>query len=1623
MSAALITANLRALELLDQLGKRRKLTLEERDILTAWSGWGVMSKVLDPREKDQRWQRLGERVRQWLPPDHVHEAELATPTAFYTPRWVVNAMWSFLEEIGFEGGRVLEPGCGHGAFLAAARDREDSTLTGVERDHTSARIARLLHPDARIITSPLEKAGLPDASFDVVIGNVPFANVDVPDDELPKRVKLSLHNYFLWRALRAVQPGGYVVLITSRYTMDAWEKRPREFLEGLADLMGAVRLPTGWEDDLGSKVVADILVLRRRGEEEEPAGEAWRQSVYASTPGGTGTWENRYELNDYWRRHPEQVLGTMRPDGRAAHGQTLKVDFEGGLSEMESALRHALSRIAKRIEDKGLKLPERVLTIDQEPIALFDERGREEGSFHVEGANVVKIENAKPVIVLKPSAELRALICMRDTYLELLEHERDYDAPDADWQRRQLNDQYDQYVGRFGPLNRCKTVEGKEDETGEPEERRIYPTMGGFRKDPHCMTVMALEVFDEQTGEAGKADILLRRLHRRPELRKVDDPSVAVALCMDRHGRLDVATLATILGVSRLEVEGTLGALVFRDPETDVLVPAPLYLAGRVRDKLDLARFMVAQGHEHFTRNVEALEQVQPEDLTADEVRLRLGHPIVPTADIEGFIKAILRPASAVYVTHEAVAAIWNVELLDAFDRETPAATAEWGTPRANAYDLVRMALSGKMPVVEDVFKDENGDDRKVRNQQETLLAEERLRAIQDRFTEWVWEDHERATRLLAAYNRQFNAVVLPRYDGSHLTFPGINPLFKPYAHQPDMVMRAISTRAVLCGYDVGAGKTSVAMMTAITLKRLGLANKPMMVVPNHLLEQFTRECLQLMPGARILMATTEDVSPAQRRLFAARVASQDWDAIIMQRTSFTSLPVHPRIEEEFLWDEIYEYKKALFAARAQEGKRDPSQKELAKLVRRMEGKLWKLLRDRRDIGVTWEQLGVDYLIVDEWSDFFKNDQVGSRKEGLNIAGSKRAINLRMKMQELSRRRPDKPIAMMMTGTPVTNSLAELYVLLRLLDPELLRELDLLPFDAWAAAFVEYTTGVEVAPDGTRFRLHTRPDRYINVADLRRLLAQVADIRTAESMNLKRPSVLQRTVVVPQNEAQRAFSAELAARADAIHEGGVDPEDDNMLSICMDGRMSATDPALAGIESTEPGKVEAIVENVLGYWREFRETPAAEAPAPNPPMDLFGWAEWQEQQARVQRGTDDGEGVLQVIFLDIGTPRAGGDQQVYGKLRRGLIAGGMKAQRVRFIHDYPKPQDKAKLYAECNSGKVDVLIGSTSKLGLGTNIQRRLKVIHHADPPWRPADVQQRRGRGQRPGNMHAEIIEVRYVTEGSFDSYMWQALERKIKFILQVLSGDLTVREVPDIGLAVLSYSEVKAAATGNPLLLELAEADAEVVRLKTLLNGHVRNQSRLRWQATADEKDADAMEGQALRLRELHVRAEASEVGLLSRFGRLHDRTEIGDAIAAAFELAKTAEVQADKDGKASAGLLNGLGLQAVARRDYKTWNLGLEVAAGNSTERVGIGTSWTNKGQTWRIPEAVYALVEKAPGRISWLEREMRALRARAAAARQQAETPFAHADELKAAWSRKEEIERVIRAEARGQEDAA
>ncbi|PLS75695.1 MAG: helicase [Actinobacteria bacterium] len=1383
----------------------RAATVEEQAVLARWSGWGSLPGVFDP--DNGQWAEVRAELRALLDDREWRAARRTTLNAHYTPLPFAQAVWVTARRMGLTGGRVLEPGCGTGVFLGAAPDDLHLELVGVELDPVTAAIAQALYPHATIRHEGFQDTRYPEASFDAAVGNVPFAKVALTDP-VHNRGGHSIHNHFLIKALHLTRPGGLVACFTSRFTLDARSPAARREIASLADLIGAIRLPEGaFRAVAGTDVVIDLVVLRRREPELPPRGVDFERTVEVATPDGS------VRINQVFAARPGWVLGELSSVGGQYGEHDLTVRARPGAPVVDQ-LGAALDEIVVSALEAGLVVTERP-TVAQRPspssaqlASVKTEGWHKEGSLLATGARFARVVDGRPEPFTPSPAngasELRALIALRDTVFELLEAQsRTWDDHTFEPTRQRLNRQYDSYIRRYGPLNRFSLARtGRVDpETGEERHRKVFPRMGGFRHDPDLYAVLALEHFDPDTATATKAAIFERRVvtPRQPRL-GAESAQDALSICLDTHGRPDLEEIARLLGVDASGARARLGELVYDDPTTGTIVAASAYLSGDVRAKLAAAR-VAAERDERFAVNVAALERVHPVDLTPGEIDARLGATWIAPDDVAAFVRQVLA-CDSVVVEHVALMATWSLSA-GAGERSTVAMTSQWGTARMDALHLVEALCNQRAVTV----YDELPDGRRVQNVAETLTAREKAEALSDRFAAWVWEDAERAERLSRIYNERFNSVVLPVHDGSHLSFPGLSAEFRPHRHQRDAVWRIVCEPTAGLFHAVGAGKTAVMAMAAMEQRRLGLVSKPAIVVPNHMLEQFACEFLQLYPQARVLVADKDEVSAAARKGFVARCAMGDWDAIVLTQSSFSRLPVSRESRLSFLEAKVDRYRRALAVSEAGAGL---SVKKLERALLRHEERHRALLAEhRKDDGVTFEETGIDYLFLDE-AHAYKNLEFPTRIEGVSGAGSQRAEDVALKLEVLRAARGER-VTTFATATPIANSVAEMYVMLHYLAPGALQRAGVEHFDAWAAAFGRTVTALELAPDGASYRMHTRFARFANVPELLSMFRAVADVRTPDQLGLVVPGLVgggPKSVVVPPSETLRAYVASLVQRAEAIRNRLVTPEEDNMLKVCGDGAKAALHLALVGEEpDPDGGKLAAAADEIARIHHASAQNrylaPSGE-PSPRP-------------------------GALQLVFCDLGTPKPDGRWNVYAELRELLAARGVPAERVAFIHDARNDKAKADLFVACRDGRVNVLVGSTEKMGVGTNVQARAVAWHDLDCPWRPADLDQRAGRVPRQGNQNDEVENVRYVSEGSFDVYRWQTLERKATFIHQIMRGDVGAREIDDIGDQALSYAEVKALATGNPLIMERAGVAAEVAKLTRRRAAHRSDQARL--------------------------------------------------------------------------------------------------------------------------------------------------------------------------------------------------
>uniref|UniRef100_UPI003899C835 helicase-related protein n=1 Tax=Pigmentiphaga litoralis TaxID=516702 RepID=UPI003899C835 len=1413
-------ANLEALRTLRALqAEDRPATAEERARMARWGSWGAQGvwQIFDEDRPEHAAQR--HELKELLDEREYLAAKRTTINAHYTDAAYAKAVWGTLARLGFTEGEVLEPGSGAGTFIGLAP--EGARMTGVELDPVTAGIAQYLYPHAEVRNESFADTRYRAGHFDAVVGNVPFADL-VLHDPRHNTGGHSMHNHFIIKSLALTRPGGMVAVLTSSFTLDAGNPAARREMNTMADLIGAVRLPTGaHRRAAGTEALTDLLVFRRREPGQEPASTLW-ETVHAKRIDGQTT-----RVNAYFDEHPEHLLGDLHV-GHGMYGEATLTLTTPDLAAVPARLEEALTGITDRALAEGRGMTARSAEQTAQRAAWVPaERGLWEGHLTRTGTGFTVVQDGAhidfPVPGLtvtgsggarvKPGSqaeELTALLGLRDSVRSLLELEAADvdDTPETDAAREALGTQYREYTAAYGPLNRSKSVPtGRVDEDGEPiMSRRVPLAVAKFRQDPWQPVVFALEQYDESTGTAKEAPLLSARqvAPRRPVL-GADTAEDALAITLDTTGEVDLPTVAHLLGTDEQDARAQLGEAVYEDPATGELETRAAYLSGNVRAKLREAE-AAAEADERFAGNVSALRAVQPEPLRMDEVEARIGAVWISPADHQAFLQEILADPRASVV---GMGSMWDVKA----GRHSLLATSEWGTGRMPAGDIFAQLLEQRS-----VRATDEAEGRRVINQVETAAAQEKAQALQERFSEWVWEDPERASRLLGEYNDRFNAIVLRDYtaEGAALTLPGLAKGFTPRAHQRAAVARMVAEPAVGLFHQVGAGKTAEMVMGVMELKRLGLANKPAVVVPNHMLEQFAREWLQLYPQARILAASIDDVAKDRRRRFVARVATNDWDAVIMTRTAFERLPLSDEAQASYTERELERLRAEFEAVKGQA--QGPGVAG-AGLVKRMEKRVLareetvKALLDKpTDPGLSFEQSGIDYLVVDELHDY-KNLDTPSNIPGAAIQGSKRASDLHMKAEYL-RGREGRRVITGATATPIANSVTEMYVMQRYLRPDLLEDAGIADFNTWAATFGQVVEEMELSvAGGDRFKLKARFAKFQNVPELLRLFHTFADVKTAEDLKLPVPDLAERA-----GDGQRApelhpveptpeltdYIARIGERVDAIEARMVEPTEDNMLKVSTDGRKAAldmrlVDPVLEPFGETKASAAAALLARVYAENKDAVYTdPATGKPDPVP-------------------------GALQIVFCDQGTPGQGWN--VYDELRRQLVTRGVPGHMVRFMHEARNDSEKARLFADARAGHIAVLVGSTQKMGVGTNIQKRAVHLVDMDAPWRPADVEQRHGRIIRQGNQNPQVRISQFVTVGSFDSFMWQGLERKSRFINAIMKGRLDVREIEDIGDNTLSFAQAKAITSGNPLVLEKANADQEYNRLSRLERAHHRN------------------------------------------------------------------------------------------------------------------------------------------------------------------------------------------------------
>lgn len=1366
-------ANVAAIKVLKALEvENRFATPAEQDVLAQYVGWGGLSDAFD----ETKWPTEYLALKELLDADEYAAARESTLTAFYTPPVIIKSIFEALANMGFETGNILEPSCGTGNFMGLLPDSmADSKLYGVELDSISGRIAQQLYQKSSIAVQGFEKTALPDSFFDVAVGNVPFGQFKVADKRYDKNNFL-IHDYFFGKALDKVRPGGIIAFITSKGTLDKENPAIRRYIAQRADLLGAIRLPNNtFKANAGTEVTADIIFLQKRDRiiDIEPD---W---VHLDTDG------NGIKQNRYFVEHPEMVLGEMVLESTQYGMDSTCQPIEG--ADLTDLLRDAVANIHAEIgEYKREEADEEDKSIPADPtVRNF--------SFTLYDGSVYYRENSRmsPVEVsVTAESRIKGMIELRDCVRNLIEYQtEDYPESEIAAEQARLNRLYDSFSKKYGLLN-----------------SRANST--AFSDDSSYCLLCSLEVLDENGELLRKADMFNKRtIKPRTVITSVDTASEALAVSLAEKARVDLSFMSQLTGKSEDELIRELDGVIFRDikcasdpdhiPKAFVylsryaFVTADEYLSGNVRQKLQMVRALEQALPEQaaaLQSNITALEAAQPVDLSASEISVRLGATWLPTEDIRQFMFELLEPPRYAQMQMKVHfmprTCEWNVEGKNS-DRGIKAIST-YGTNRISAYKIIEETLNLRDVRIFDYTVDEHGNRVPVLNKKETAIAQGKQELIKQAFLDWIWKDPDRRQRLTRSYNDQFNSTRPREYDGSHITFSGINPEITLRTHQVNAIAHILYGGNTLLAHEVGAGKTYEMVAAAMESKRLGLCSKSLIVVPNHLTEQWAAEFLQLYPAANILVATKKDFETKNRKKFCGRIATGDYDAIIIGHSQFEKIPMSAERQQRILEQQLDEVLDSISDLKANKGERF-SIKQLERTRKGIEAKLERLNdQSRKDDVVTFEELGVDRLFIDE-SHFYKNLFLFTKMRnvgGIAQTEAQKSSDLFMKCRYLDELTGGKGI-IFATGTPISNSMAELYTVQRYLQYETLQRHGLQHFDAWASTFGETVTAIELSPEGTSYRAKTRFAKFYNLPELMAMFKDVADIQTADTLNLPVPKANYHNVVIQPSEMQSEMVAQLSERADKVRNKMVQPHEDNMLLITNDGRKLALDQRLMNeLLPDEPeGKVAACANNVFEIWQNNSDKSRA-----------------------------------QLVFCDLSTPKNDGKFNVYSDVRDKLIAKGIPAEQIAFIHEADTETRKKELFAKVRKGQVRVLIGSTQKMGAGTNVQDRLKALHDLDCPWRPSDLTQRSGRIIRQGNQNEEVDIFRYVTEQTFDAYLYQLVENKQRFIAQIMTSKSPVRSAEDVDETALSYAEIKALATGNPHIKEKMDLDIAVARLNVL-------------------------------------------------------------------------------------------------------------------------------------------------------------------------------------------------------------
>lgn len=1541
--------NMNAIATLKQIeAEDRIATPDEQEILSKYVGWGGIPDAFEPTKEE--WAKEYKELDGALTPEEYASARLSTLNAHYTSPSVIKAIYQAIIRMGFRSGRILEPACGIGNFFGLLpEEMSQSKLYGVELDDISGRIAKLLYPHAQIHITGYEKTDFQKDFFDLAIGNVPFGQYQVNDPEY-NHLGFSIHNYFLAKMLDQVRPGGILACVTSRYTMDSKDIEVRQYLAERADLLGAIRLPdNAFKANANTDVVSDILFLQKR--ESLPVGVSeWIQTVKN---------EDRFMVNRYFITHPDMVLGTPssastqygRPDYTVMPipGVDLSDQLQKAASFIHGTYQEAVPETKKKNSN-----PTKTIQADDNV---------KNYSFVIIEGEVYYRENSamkKVDLNITAKARVKGMVALRDCVHGLIALQMDEYTSDSSIAEKQaeLNHLYDFFTRKYGLIN--------------SRANRL-----AFDRDSSYYLLCSLEILDEDGKLERKADMFTKRtIKQHKTVTSVDTASEALTVSIGEKAKVDLPFMSKLTGKTEDELIRDLQGVIYKDPVSGTWQTADEYLSGNVRRKLRQAQ-KAASEDKAYQINVEALKAAQPKDLDASEIEVRLGATWIDKSYIQQFMIETLNPSAYLHnriiVNYSKSTAEWNITNKTAVPSNDVAAYTTYGTDRANAYRILEDSLNLRDIRIYDTVEDADGKEKRVLNAKQTTLAQQKQQALKDAFRDWIFKDPERRQALVHHYNETMNNTRPREYDGSHIVFAGINPEIQLQPHQVNAIAHVLYGGNTLLAHEVGAGKTFEMIAAAMESKRLGLCHKSIFVVPNHLTEQTAAEFLRLYPAANILVTTKKDFQTSNRKKFCARIATSDIDAVIIGHSQFERIPISMERQERLIQEQIDEITAGISEVKASHGERF-TVKQLERTKKNLEVRLEKLqANDRKDDVVTFEELGVDMMFVDE-SDLYKNLFLYTKMRnvaGLSTADAQKSSDMFAKCRYLDEITGGRGIVFA-TGTPISNSMTEMYSIQRYLQYDRLQEMGMGQFDSWASRFGETVTALELAPEGTGYRARTRFAKFFNLPELMNIFKEIADIKTADQLNLPTPEVEYHNIVSEPTKYQEQMVKELSKRAEKVH-AGIDPHIDNMLRITSDGRKLGLDQRIINpmLPDELCTKVNKCVDNVLKIWKE-----------------------------------GDADRLTQLIFSDISTPsgRSADDSDqvsftnIYEDIRKKLIAGGMAPEQVAFIHNAKTDVQKKELFAKVRSGQVRVLIGSTSKMGAGTNVQDRIIALHDLDCPWRPRDLIQRKGRIARRGNMNPKVHVFRYVTNATFDAYLWQTVENKQKFISQIMTNKSPVRSCEDVDETTLSFAEIKALCAGDPRIKERMDLDVDVSRLKIMKADHQSKQYRLEddllkhfpEQIRGAQGFIAGLKAD-IQILSQHPRPEEGFSGIQIQGSTYTDRTQAGTALMDAVQDITDTEPM-------TIGSYRGFALAAKSNGFHHRLSL-----KGSVAYQVEMGED--PRGNLIRLDNAL----EKLPERLEEYEKTLANLLQQQEAAKAEFGKPFQYEEELRIKSARLAELD--------------